>query len=121
MMSVIAARRMRATLAAIVAGVVRFLAVLSFLLMPLGMAEIPATAATQDSGAASSMPCEDHHQPDKQAPIAKQHCMACVALPAKIRSYNAPNILPQPILTDRLARQLTSLVPEVATPPPKMA
>ena len=102
------------------AALFRLMALLALMLMPHGLASAPAMAEPGNH-ATSAGHCEDQAEHDK-AP-AKSHvdcAMACNALPASEPSVEEP--LPMPIALRAIAPEIrfSSIVPETATPPPKL-
>jgi hypothetical protein len=105
-----------------VTNLIRLLALLSVLLMPFEMA--PATAAAHP-GAAAAMPA--HHCPEQgsQTGSAKgfaECLMACsAALPAAEPAQPHAQLAVCVPIERPLARALTDIHPDIATPPPKQA
>ena len=94
----------------------RVLAAVAVLLMPLSMAA--ASAPVQATGA-SSEHCDDHGKPADVPSEHKVHCTACAGLPAMEAPVQMPDLLPVPQLVIRAVHSLAGITPETATPPPK--
>lgn len=121
MIGAIEDRRARVYAAAMRSAVLRLLALVAVLLMPLGMSAAPAAA--QHEQAAMSMPMQ--HCPDAgskpHASGAVAECtMACsAALPAvDFGIQEPPRILCAPVRPS-VTQVLHGLHPDIATPPPK--
>jgi hypothetical protein len=103
-------------------ALVKLLALLAVLLLPLGMAPAAATATHHQMTSMPMQHCPEQgsgHQPKIAFAICTMACSA--ALPALDRC--AAQLLP--IARERvrpaLAQQLSDLHPDIATPPPKHA
>lgn len=96
----------------------RLLAAISLVLMPLGMASAGAWAAAPDSGMEMSH-CDEHREPVKAAGAPDRHCAACIALPTPGAPLATAELSPEAPVSSSLAEPLLSRAPEVATPPPK--
>lgn len=105
----------------------RLLATLAVMLMPLGMAAAPAaTSHHQRITMAMPMPMPMQHCPEPAVPgsnSAFAHCaMACAAaLPA----ISSPEPLAQPVVRSSpqvpAITALAGVEPDIATPPPRLA
>lgn len=101
-------------------ALLKLLALLAVLLLPLGMA--PA-AATASHGHSASMPMQ--HCPEQstkhESKAAFAECtMACsAALPAIDRCEAQPLSIDRERVRPALAQHLSDLHPDIATPPPK--
>ena len=115
---VIAQKAARAYLALMASALIRLAALVAVLLMPIGMASAPAMA--QPAPAAGGH-CDGHQDPAEAPSKPQAHCMACSALPAMDAPAPAEAMVPKmPRLLARVAAT-ASIVPEIATPPPKLA
>lgn len=112
----------RPYVAGMASAILRLLAVISVLLMPLGMAAAPAAAHGHAAAAMAMQHCPDP-SPKSHAANGFGACtMACsAALPAvDLAGEQPPHILCAPLLP--ASTQLDEgLVPETATPPPKFS
>jgi hypothetical protein len=99
-------------------AVLRLLALFALIFMPLSMASAPASA--QPSAAAPSGHCDDHQKPS-DAPAGQQmHCTGCAALPAMDAPFPISELQPQTPMELTLVELPAGIVPETATPPPKL-
>jgi len=103
------------------ARLVRLIAVLAVLLMPLGMQQ--AAAAPSETHHAS-MPMQ--HCPEQGSKHEKGAFVECtMACSAALPALDQPQQASIPIACERvrpsLARHLSDLHPEIATPPPKVS
>lgn len=99
-------------------AVLRLLALIALVLMPLSMASTPASA--QPGVSAPAGHCDDHQQPAKAPAGPQMHCTACSALPAMDAPAAVAEMTPQLPIRIALARFLAGIVPDTATPPPKL-
>ena len=123
-MPVIASQSWRDYPIAMAAYLFRLLAIVSVLLMPGAMAVAPAAAhaAPAASKASHCSGHEEQKQEQEQAPAAMDmNCMACAALPAAVAAAQAEAGLPDAPRLLALAFEADGIVPEIATPPPKLA
>ena len=122
MTPVIASQGARAYLGAMAATLFRLLALLAVLLMPAGMATAPAAAHAPAAASAASH-CSGDEEQQKQDPATAMdmNCMACAALPASSDRPAAEVSLPTAPRRLELAFDRDGIVPEIATPPPKLA
>ena len=109
--------------AAMASAIFRLLALISLVLMPLGMAGAPAVA--QSGPAAHTMAQMGHcgEQPDQdKAPVSKMDCTAmCTALPAADTPALAAIWKPAAPHFIVVAAPFSGIEPEIAIPPPKRA
>jgi hypothetical protein len=120
LMSVIARQASRHYWTGMAAAVLRFLALVALMLMPLGMAAPAAAHAPMAS--APGEHCADQSQPDETPAPKAMDCVAtCTALPASNTPVPAPLAAPSPPRLIALADIFVGIVPEIATPPPKHA
>lgn len=109
------------------AAVLRLLALLALVIMPLGMAAAPALAqpAHHAMAADHAMPaghCGEEQAPGKAPAPAKMDCTAaCTALPASTNPVVQPAIKPKAPRTISIAAPFSGIDPEIATPPPRFA
>jgi hypothetical protein len=111
--------------AAMAAAVLRLLALVALVLMPLGMAGAPAIAQQMPMDhAAMAMGgghCDEQPEQDK-APASKMDCAAmCTALPAADAPAPAPRLKLAAPLTITIVVPFAGIEPEIATPPPRQA
>jgi len=106
-----------AYLPAMASAVLRMLALIALILMPLSMASAPASA--QPVAAAPAGHCDDHQKPSEIPAGPQMHCTACAALPAMEAPAPIPELSPQAPMLIALASFLTGIEPDTATPPPK--
>ena len=96
----------------------RLLAALALIAMPLGMANA-SPQATSSTETVEMGHCADHSQPT-QAPARQDgHCAACVVLTGNGTALNPAELKPEAPMAVRLTELSVGLEPEVATPPPK--
>ena len=95
----------------------RLLALFALIFMPLSMASAPASA--QPSAAAPSGHCDDQQKPS-DAPAGQMHCTGCAALPAVDAPFPISELRPQTPMELTLVQLPAGIVPETATPPPKL-
>ena len=108
----------RAYLASMASAVLRLVALVALMLMPLSMASAPAAA--QPVAGAPAGHCDDHQKP-ADAPSAPQvHCTACTALPAIDVPAPIAELAPTMPMLIALAGFLAGIEPDIATPPPKL-
>jgi hypothetical protein len=99
-------------------AVLRLLALFALIFMPLSMASADVTA--QPSAGASSGHCDEHQKPS-DAPVGQQvHCTGCAALPAMDAKLPISGLRPPTPMELTLVELLAGIVPETATPPPKV-
>ena len=108
-------------MSAMSAAIFRLLALLALVLMPLGMSSAPAAASTMpaDHGMTAGH-CEGQSSSD-EAPAAKMDCAMCTAIPAREPVAQAPLFQRSAPRTIAFAFAFEGIVPETATPPPKLA
>jgi hypothetical protein len=100
---------------------IRLLALIALVLMPLGMAPGHAMAHHAPH-AAQPGHCDDRSNPDRPpAPRAVDCVAACTALPANEASCPTPRLPPEAPGPIALAERFVGIVPEIATPPPKIS
>ena len=122
-MRVIASQSWRAYPVPMAAYIFRLLAIVSVLLMPGAMAVAPAAAHAAPAASKASH-CSGHEeQKQEQVPASamEMNCMACAALPAAVAPAAAEAALPAAPRLLALAFEADGIVPEIATPPPKLA
>ena len=96
----------------------RLLALCALLLMPAAMTGGPAVAQPATAAAGH---CEDGHSPAEAPAKPQAHCAACAALPAFDLPEPATALVPAaPRIAVRVPA-IGGIVPEIATPPPKLA
>src|SRR5262245_55873240 len=99
-------------------AVLRLLALIALVLMPLSMASAPASA--QPAARAPAGHCDDHQQPSKAPSGPLMHCTACAALPAIDTPAPIAELDPETPMLIALASFLAGIEPDTATPPPKL-
>ena len=100
---------------------VKLLALLAVMLLPLGMAPAAATAAHHDMASMPMQHCPEQdsgHQPKAAFAVCTMACSA--ALPAFDRCEAQPVPSPPERMRPELARHLSDLHPDIVTPPPKL-
>ena len=114
---VIAGKGRRAYLAPMASAFFRLVALIAVLLMPAGMATAPAMA---QAAPAAGGHCDEQKDPAESPSKPQAHCMACSALPAMEAPVAAEAMIPKmPRMIAPMAAT-ASIVPEIATPPPKL-
>lgn len=124
MIPVIAGQGCSAYLGAMFSAVLRMIALIALVLMPLGMTAAPVAAApaTHETAASPAAGHCDEHQKPAQSPLkAQMHCTACAALAAPLVPAEVAELLPQAPMHIRLTYFGAAFEPEIATPPPKLA
>ena len=103
-------------------SLVKLLALFAVLLLPLGMAPA-AASATHHNMASMSMPhCPEQGSNHRLKAAFAECTMACsAALPALDRCTAPPLPIAREPVRPALARHLSDLHPDIATPPPKHA
>ena len=121
-MSVIVPNARAFYVAAMAAALFRLLTLVALLWMPMGMATAPASAQALDHSAMAGSPhCGD--QPDGgKAPASKaMDCTAaCTALPASPAPIPALPAKPEAPRSLAVSAPFGGIVPEIATPPPRL-
>jgi len=97
--------------------VLRLLALIALVLMPLSMTS--ASASAQPNATAPAGHCDDHQQPAKVPAGPQVHCTACAALPAIDTPVPIAELSPETPMLIALAAFLAGIEPDTATPPPK--
>jgi hypothetical protein len=109
-------------IAAMASTLIRLVALMALILMPLGMGAAPALVAPgpHSMTMAVSGHCDGQQDPDK-APAQKQmNCTAaCTALPAPSAPVLPPALKPTARRMSGVDTIFTGIEPEIATPPPK--
>jgi hypothetical protein len=118
---VIASQGWAAYPAIMAAYLFKLLALIAVLLMPAGMANA-AASAQQAAAASQSSHCSGHEEPAK-APLDEMdaQCMACAGLPAGQLAEAAQRIVPSAPRLIALTNEISGIILEIATPPPKLA
>lgn len=122
MIRVIARQGCSAYLGAMVSAVLRVMALIALVLMPVGMAAAPVAAAPISLETAASPVvghCDGTQQPTDAPMKAKVHCTGCAALAAPLAPADVAELRPQAPTHIRLSYFGTAFEPEIATPPPK--
>ena len=99
-------------------AVLRLLALIALVLMPLSMAS--ATVSAQPNASAPASHCDDHQRPSKAPAAPQMHCPGCAALPAIDAPAPVAELDPETPLHIALAALLSGIEPDTATPPPKI-
>jgi hypothetical protein len=107
-----------------VGAVLRLLALVALIVMPIGMAGTPALAQSTDHAMATGhfMPaghCGDERVPDK-APAKMDCTAACTALPGSATPMPTPLFKPKILRTITISAPFVDIEPEIATPPPRL-
>ena len=104
------------------AAIIRFLALVALMLMPLGMSAAPAMAQTVPAphAMAPAGHCDEQPEPNK-APEPQLGCTAmCTAIPAAEAPALAPMIKPVAPRSVSIVVPFSGFEPEIATPPPRL-
>lgn len=101
------------------AAILRLLALVALVLMPLGMGGAAAMARPAPAGHAMSGHCDEAPEQDR-APAPDMDCTAmCTALPAADGPGPAPRMKPAVPRTLAAIARFAGIEPEIATPPPR--
>ena len=103
------------------AAILRLMALIALMLMPVGMAGAPAMAQPAPAEHGMAMDHCDGMPGEEQAPApSKMDCAAmCVALPAADTPAPEATIKPTAPRTIAIGARFDGIVPEIATPPPR--
>ena len=121
-MPVIAARGGGAYGRAMAAAALRLLTLIALVLMPVGMAGAPAMAqaAPVEHGMAMGH-CDEMPGKEQAPPASKMDCAAmCTALPASFGLETGPMLKPEAPRSIVVSAPFDGVVPEIATPPPRL-
>lgn len=120
-MPVIAGQGSSDYLGRMASAILRVMALIALVLMPLGMAAVPVGAATthEVSSAPTGGHCDEHQKPADAPLTAQMHCIACAALAAYDFQAPVAELLPRALLPIQLTYFSTPFEPEISTPPPK--
>lgn len=100
----------------------KLLALLAVLLMPLGMSAAAAADHHASMAGASTNHCPDQSSQHPQRDGAAMCSMACAsALPAQELIRNEPPVRRAALVMPVADHRLHGVLPEIATPPPKLA
>ena len=99
-------------------ALLRLIMLVALAFMPLGMTGTPAVASTTSGAAAGH--CDEHQKPADAPTKMSMHCAACAALPA-VEPTPVPGLKPQASARISAMNALSDTVPEIATPPPRLA
>ena len=99
--------------------VLRLMALLALVLMPVGMSAAPAAAMAPQ--AMSSEHCGGHDEDRGQPASRDMHCAACAALPAIAAPQAGSDLRPELPRLVRSTHARPNSILEIATPPPKLA
>ena len=119
MIRLIASQKSKVYFSDMASAVLRLLALVALLLMPLSMAS--AAASAQPNAVAPTGHCDDHQQPAKAPTGSQVHCTACAALPAVDTPAPSAELRPEMPMLIALAGFMAGIEPDTATPPPKLA
>lgn len=100
------------------AALLRLVMLVALAFMPFGMTNAPAMAASVSKSASGH--CEEHQKPSDAPARMDIHCATCVTLPAEA-STELLELRPEAPTVISAAHALSDMVPEIATPPPKLA
>ena len=92
---------------------------LAVLMMPFGMAAAPAMAAQHE--VTSQDHCDGYEEPADAPAHASDHCATCSALPAVDLPAPVAAALPRSAVAPLVLAPFAGIVPEIATPPPKLS
>ncbi len=119
-MPVIARQGSQPYLRPMASAVLKLVAFLAVLLMPLGIATAPA-AAEPHSATAASGHCDEHQKPAEAPAEPQAHCTGCSALPAMEAPAAAGEARPQAPMLLALSDFRAGVEPDTITPPPKLS
>ncbi len=103
------------------AAVLRLLALIALVLMPIGMASVPAAASAMPADHTMAAGHCEGQPGSEEAPAATMDCTAmCAAIPAREPVAKAPLFQRTALRTIVFAFAFEGIVPETATPPPKL-
>ena len=118
MISVIAAKGSPAYVAGMPAVLLRLAMLIALTLMPFGMANAPAIAASAASSVSGH--CDEDRKPADAPAEMEMHCATCAALPA-VAAAEVAELRPQAPIVISVVHALSDTQPEIATPPPKLS
>ena len=119
MTSVIAGQGSPAYGTRMVAQLLRLMMVIALALMPFGMTNAPAVAASILPAAAGH--CDEHQKPDKLPAKMHMSCASCTALPAPDVAPEVSELRHEPPRLVKAVKAMSDTEPELATPPPKLS
>jgi hypothetical protein len=101
--------------------VLRILALMALVLMPLGMISMSASATTMNEVAAARVAdhCAEHQMPASAPSEAQMHCSACAALPAAAATTRLTELITTAPVHIRCTHFVPAFEPEIGTPPPR--
>ena len=103
-------------------ALMKLLALVALVLMPLGMGGAPAVAQPAPDGRAvmAMGHCDEQQEREKAPASKKMDCAAaCTAIPADAAAEPAAILKPKAPRTIALVAPFTGVVLEIATPPPR--
>jgi hypothetical protein len=103
-------------MAAMASAFFRLLALVSMLLMPVGMAG--AAPAAQPASVMAGH-CDEQQEPAKVPAEKMTHCAACSALPAPALGEPLAELRPSGPRLHAELKAISGVEPEIGTPPPK--
>ena len=122
MISLIVRTGSRSYVGAMTAAMFRLLALIALVLMPIGMAGAPAAASTMPADHARAAGHCDQQSRSDEAPAVSMDCTAmCTAIPAREPATQAPLFQRPAPRAIAFAFAFEGIVPETATPPPKVS
>ena len=119
MTSVIAGQGSPAYVTRMVATLLRLMMPIALALMPFGMANAPAVAASIAPAAAGH--CDEHQKPDNLPARMDMSCASCTALPAPDFAPDVSELRHELPRLVKAAKAMSDTEPEIATPPPKLS
>jgi hypothetical protein len=118
----VAAAKRKGHMSGVPRALTTLLMLAALLLMPMGMAGVPAAAAASPESPALSSHCDGHGDKQDHAPASmEQHCATCNVMPATEGPQLALPIAPRAPLSARAATAFSGVDLEVSTPPPRRA
>ena len=102
-------------------ALMKLLALIALVMMPLGMTGAPALAAPVAPAGTMAGHCDQQKEQDKAPASKKMDCAAaCTAIPAPETAEPAPVLRPRAPRTIALVAPFAGIVLEIATPPPRL-
>ena len=102
-----------------VAPLLRLMMLIALALMPFGMANAPAVAASIAPAAAGH--CDEHQKPDNLPAKMDMSCASCTALPAPDVAPDVSELRHELPRLVKAVKAMSDTEPEIATPPPKLS
>ena len=119
MISVIVQKSFDHYVAAMPAVLLRLAMLIALALMPFGMTNAPAMAASVAGTPAGH--CDEHQKPADSPAKVNMSCTSCTALPALEVAQAVSELRHELPRIVRATKALSDTEPEIATPPPKLS